>query len=35
MTAPSFGALQRPPSLGVPPVILRYKAAAGREDQLK
>jgi hypothetical protein len=33
MTAPSFGSLQRPPSLGVPPAILRYKAAPERKDQ--
>ena len=33
MTAPLFGSLQRPPSLGVPPAILRYKAAAERKDQ--
>ena len=33
MTAPLFGSLQRPPSLGVPPAILRYKAAPERKDQ--
>jgi len=30
MTAPSFGTLERPPSLGSPPAILRYKAALER-----
>ena len=33
MTAPSFGTLKRPPSLGSPPAILRYKAAGERKDQ--
>jgi anaerobic selenocysteine-containing dehydrogenase len=31
MTAPSFGTLQRLPSLGGPPAILRYGAAAERK----
>ena len=32
MTAPSFGTLKRPPSLGSPPLILRYGAVAERKD---
>jgi anaerobic selenocysteine-containing dehydrogenase len=35
MTAPSFGMLQRPPSLRGAPSILRYGAAAKRKHQLK
>jgi anaerobic selenocysteine-containing dehydrogenase len=33
MTAPSFVTLKRPPSLGGPPLILRYGAVAERKDQ--
>ena len=34
MTAPSFATLQRPPSLGGPPAILRYEATGERKGQL-
>jgi anaerobic selenocysteine-containing dehydrogenase len=34
MTSPSFGMLERPPSLGGPPTILRYKAAGERKGRL-